>query len=205
MAAYQAVLEGIAGVPGAAVSGRRVGVTSNHYTAIVLVKIPEAGLVLLIGAAWSGKSTFARKHFRNTEVVSSDALRAVVSDDEADQSASADAFQLLRLITAKRLKRGKLTVIDATNVQPKARKNLLALARQNSASATAIVLNVPFAICLTRDQARPYRSVGREVVEKQAADLRASLPGLAAEGFEHVYVMDKPEDIDSASVMRAAF
>jgi protein phosphatase len=169
------------------------------------VKIREAGLVLLIGAAGSGKSTFARKHFKNTEVVSSDALRAAVSDDEADQSASADAFQLLRLITAKRLKRRKLTVIDATNVQPKARERLLALAKQNSASATAIVLNVPLAICLARDQARPDRSVGREVVEKQAADLRASLPGLAAEGFEHVYVLDNPEDIDSASVVGAPF
>jgi protein phosphatase len=184
---------------------RRVGVTSNHYTAIVLLTIPERGLVLLIGAAGSGKSTFARKHFASTEIVSSDALRAAVSDDESDQSASADAFQVLRLITALRLSRGKLTLIDATNVQPKARRSLLALAQkaaQKPSPATAIVLSLPVEICLARNQARPDRSVSAEVIEKQAADLLSSLPGLAREGFQHVYVMDNPEDIDSVRIVR---
>ena len=164
--------------------------------------IPEPGLVLLIGAAGSGKSTFARTHFKNTEIASSDALRAAVSDDESDQSASRDAFQLLRLIAAKRLRRGKLTVIDATNVQPKARRSLLALASQNSAPAAAIVLNLPLAICLARNQSRHDRQVKPEVIEKQVADLTASLPGLAKEGFQRVYVMDNTEDIDSAQVLR---
>lgn len=191
-----------AGAPDMSISVRRVGVTSNYYTAIVLLTIPERGLVLLIGAAGSGKSTFARKHFASTEIVSSDALRAAVSDNESDQSASADAFQLLRLIVVKRLRRGRLTVIDATNVQPKARRSLLGLAKQNAALATAIVLNLPVAICLARNQARPDRSVSREVIEKQAADLLSSLPGLEREGFQHVYVMDNPEDIDSARVLR---
>jgi protein phosphatase len=168
----------------------------------VELTIPERGLVLLIGAAGSGKSTFARKHFKNTEIVSSDALRAAVSDDESDQSASADAFQLLRLITAKRLGRGKLAVIDATNVQPQARRSLLALARTNAAPATAIVFNLPAAICLARNRARPDRQVTPEVVERQAADLAASLPGLVKEGFQHLYVMDNPEDIDSSRVLR---
>ena len=168
----------------------------------MLLHIPERGLVLLIGPAGSGKSTFARKHFKSTEIVSSDALRAAVSDDESDQSASADAFQLLRLITAKRLRRGKLTVIDATNVQRTARRGLLALAVQNSAPATAIVLNLPAALCLARNQARPDRRVSPEVVEKQAADLLTSLPGLESEGFRYVYLMDNAEDIDSAGVSR---
>jgi protein phosphatase len=171
----------------------------------VLLTIPERGLVLLIGAAGSGKSTFARKHFAGTEVVSSDALRAAVSDDEGDQSASADAFQLLRLITAKRLRRGKLTVIDATNVQRTARRSLLALAAQNSLPATAIVFNLPLAICLERNQARPSRRVSPEVVEKQVADLLDSLPGLTGEGFKDLYVMDNPEDIDSVTVRRGEF
>jgi len=168
----------------------------------VLLTIPERGLVLLVGAAGSGKSTFARKHFKDTEIVSSDALRAAVSDDESDQSASGDAFQLLRLITVKRLPRGKLTVIDATNVQAGARKRLLALARTNAAPATAIVFHLPAAICLARNRARPDRQVSPEVVERQVADLLASLPQLAQEGFRHVYVMDNPEDIDSAQVVR---
>jgi predicted kinase len=158
--------------------------------------------VLLIGAAGSGKSTFARKHFASTEIVSSDALRAAVSDDEGDQSASADAFQLLRLITAKRLRRGRLTVIDATNVQRSARRGLLALAKQNSAPVTAIVLNLPLAICLARDQSRLNRPVGAEVVEKQVAELVSSLRDLGTEGFPNMYVMDNTADIDSAQVLR---
>lgn len=176
--------------------------TSNHYTANVLLRIPESSLVLLIGAAGSGKSTFARKHFKSTEIVSSDALRAAVSDDEGDQSASADAFQLLRLITAKRLRRGRLTVIDATNVQRTGRKSLVAMATQNSAPATAIVFNLPAAVCLARNWSRPERLVGAEVVEKQVTDLLDSLPGLDQEGFRHVYVMDNTADIDSAQVVR---
>jgi protein phosphatase len=168
----------------------------------VLITIPDRGLVLLIGAAGSGKSTFARKHFAGTEIVSSDALRAVVSDDEGDQSASADAFHLLRLITAKRLRRGKLTVIDATNVQSGSRKGLLGLAAEHSAPVTGIVFNLPGEVCLTRNQSRPNRLVGAEVIEKQVADLRDSLPRLEGEGFTYLYVMDNTEDIESAQVLR---
>jgi protein phosphatase len=168
----------------------------------VELTIPEHGLVLLIGAAGSGKSTFARKHFKSTEIVSSDALRAAVSDDESDQSASGDAFQLLRLIAAKRLRRGKLTVIDATNVQTKARRGLLSLAKRNSAAVTAIVLNLPLALCLARNHARADRRVSPGVVEKQVADLADSLPRLEREGFGHVYVLDNTKDIDSVRVLR---
>lgn len=164
--------------------------------------IPERGLVLLIGAAGSGKSTFARKHFNATEIVSSDALRAAVSDDESDQSASADAFELLRSIATKRLSRGRLTVIDATNVQRTARRSLVALAARNSAPTAAIVLNLPLEACLARNRSRPARPVGPEVVEKQVADLVASLPELKTEGFKNVYIIDNTMDIDSAAVLR---
>jgi len=172
----------------------------------MILTIPERGLILLIGASGSGKSTFARKHFASTEIVSSDALRAVVSDDEADQSASGDAFQLLRLIVAKRLRRGRLTVVDATNVQTKARRGLLAMAMKNSRPATAIVLNLSAAICLARNQSRAQSEMGRrvtpEVIEKQVADLAASLPRLNGEGFQHIYVLDNAIDIDSVRILR---
>ena len=168
----------------------------------MLLKIPERSLVLLIGAAGSGKSTFARKHFKSTEIVSSDGLRGVISDDESDQTASADAFQVLRMITGMRLRRGRLTVVDATNVQRSARTGLLTLARQNSAPATAIVFNLPAAVCLARNQSRLNRPVGAEVVEKQVADMLSSVPGLAREGFQALYVMDNTLDIESAQVLR---
>jgi protein phosphatase len=93
------------------------------------ITLPELCLVVLIGPSGSGKSTFARQHFKSTEVLSSDFYRGLVSDDENDQSATKDAFEALHYIAAKRLAAGKLTVIDATNVQAEARKPLLALAR----------------------------------------------------------------------------
>src|ERR671929_1412115 len=107
------------------------------------IKIPELALVVLIGASGSGKSTFARRHFKPTEVLSSDFCRALVSDDENDQAATKDAFEVLHFVAAKRLAAGRLTVVDATNVQPEARKPLLQLARSYHVLPVAIVFNLP--------------------------------------------------------------
>ena len=164
--------------------------------------IPENALVLLIGPAGSGKSTFARKHFRPTEIVSSDALRAAVSDDSADQTASGDAFWLLRLMVGMRLKRGKLTVVDATNVVASSRKSLLALAARNFRPAVAIVFDLPLSLCQAWNEARGDRRVKPEVIEKQGADLAASLASLGEERYQVTYVLKNPEDIDSAQVVR---
>jgi len=171
----------------------------------VVLNIPSRALVLLVGASGSGKSTFARKHFKSTEIVSSDALRAAVSDDEADQSASGDAFEVLRLITGKRLRRGRLAVIDATNVQRDSRRSLLAIAARYGRPSIAIVLHLPLETCLARLQSRADRAVAAEVVKKQTADLDASLPRLTNEGFEQVYLMENAGDIDSAQVFRVDF
>ena len=86
--------------------------------------VPELSLVVLVGVSGSGKSTFAREQFKPTEVISSDFCRGLVADDENDQSATADAFELLHFIVGKRLAAGRLTVVDATNVQPEARRSL---------------------------------------------------------------------------------
>ena len=94
------------------------------------LKIPEVALVVMVGVSGSGKSSFARKHFKRTEIVSSDECRALVSDDENDQAATSDAFDLLRHLVGIRLRRGQLTVIDATNVQESSRKGLIELARE---------------------------------------------------------------------------
>ena len=140
--------------------------------------IPELALVVLIGPSGSGKSTFARKHFLPSEVLSSDYCRYLVSDDENNQAATKDAFEVLHFIAAKRLAAAKLTVVDATNVQVEGRKSLVALARQYHVLPVAIVLNVPERICADRNRNRPDRNFGSHVIRNQSQDLRRSLRGL---------------------------
>src|SRR5438132_8105884 len=139
------------------------------------ISIPNLSLVVLIGPSGSGKSTFARKHFLPTEVLSSDACRALVSDEENNQAVTNDAFAVLHFIAAKRLALGRLTVIDATNVQPEARAPLVALARQYHCLPVAIVLNLPERLCQERNQSRADRQFGPHVVRQQVAQLRRSL------------------------------
>ena len=162
--------------------------------------IPELCLVALIGPSGSGKSTFASRHFKPTEVVSSDACRAMVADDATDQAATPDAFALLNFIAATRLRAGRLTVIDATSVQPQARKSLVELAKEYDCLPVAIVLNMPEALCLARNRERPDLSFGPQVVRRQAEQLRRSLRGLKREGFRHVFVLNSPEEVEAAIV-----
>lgn len=166
------------------------------------IAIPELCLVVLIGPTGSGKSTFANRHFKPTEVVSSDACRAMVADDDTDQSATPDAFALLNFIAATRLRAGRLTVIDATSVQPQARKPLVGLAREHDCLSVAIVLNMPEALCLARNKDRPERSFGPHVVRNQAAQLKRSLRRLRREGFRYVFVLNTPEEVEEAFVER---
>ncbi|HTU91777.1 MAG TPA: polynucleotide kinase-phosphatase [Gemmataceae bacterium] len=166
------------------------------------ISIPNLSLVVLIGPSGSGKSTFARKHFLPTEILSSDACRGMVSDDENNQAATKEAFEVLHFIAAKRLALGRLTVIDATNVQTEARKPLVALARQYHCLPVAIVLNLPEKLCQERNRLRQERAFGPHVVRQQVAHLRRSLRGLGREGFSHVFVLENPEEVDAATVER---
>ncbi len=166
------------------------------------ITIPNLSLVVLIGPSGSGKSTFARKHFLPTEVLSSDACRGMVSDDENNQNVSKEAFEVLHFIAAKRLALGRLTVIDATNVQMEARKPLVVLARQYHCLPIAIVLNVPEKFCQERNRLRDERNFGPHVVRQQSAQLRRSLRGLGREGFRQVFVLESPEEVDAATVER---
>ena len=164
--------------------------------------IPELSLVVLIGASGAGKSTFARVHFAPTEVLSSDACRALVSDDENDQTATNDAFDVLHFIAAKRLAAGKLTVVDATNVQPEARKPLIALARQYHVLPVAVVLDLPEKVCQERNAGRPDRAFGPHVVRTHVQQLRRSLRGVQREGFRTVIVLSSPEAVAAATIER---
>jgi len=164
--------------------------------------VPELSLVLLVGPSGSGKSTFAKKHFKSTEILSSDFFRGLVSDDENDQSATGAAFDALHYVAAKRLEAGRLTVVDATNVRPEDRKPLIELARRYHVLPAAIVLNVSGRLCEDRNQERPDRSFGSHVVRNQIRNLKRSLRGLRREGFRQIHILEGPEEIEAATILR---
>src|SRR5207244_10809014 len=138
-------------------------------------------LVVLMGASGSGKSIFARTHFKATEVLSSDFCRGLVSDDENDQAASDDAFDVLHFIAAKRLARGRLTVIDATNVGAEGRRPLVALAKKYHVIPVVIAFDMPERLCQERNSLRPDRTFGPHVVRRHVQQLRRSLASLKRE------------------------
>ena len=150
------------------------------------IDLPDPSLVVLIGASGSGKSSFARKHFAPTEVISSDFCRGLVADDENDQSATTDAFAVLHFIAGRRLAQPRFTVVDATNVQREARRPLIELAKQHDLFPVAIVLDLPEAVCQERNRSRPDRDFGPHVVRQQRSQLHKSLKGLQREGFRRV-------------------
>jgi protein phosphatase len=169
---------------------------------MTVIKLPDLSLVALVGVSGSGKSTFAARHFLPTEVISSDFCRGLVADDPNDQAATADAFDVLNYIAGKRLAAGRLTVIDATSVQPAARTSLIELATSHHVLAVAIVLDLPEAACAARNAGRPGRSFGRHVLRQQHTQLRRGLGGLRREGFHRVFVLRSEAEVDAATIER---
>lgn len=166
-----------------------------------VLPVTDLSLVVLVGASGSGKSTFARRHFKPTEIISSDFCRGLVADDENDQSASGDAFDVLHYIAGKRLAAGRRTVVDATNVQEGSRKQLIALARQHDVLPIVIVLDVPDDVCAERNATRTDRAdMPRRVIHRHIRELRRSLRHLEREGFRKVHVLRGVEEIENAEV-----
>jgi protein phosphatase len=168
----------------------------------VKLSIPNLSLVVLIGPSGSGKSTFAARHFLPTEVISSDFCRGLVSDNENDQAATGDAFEVLHFIAGKRLAAGKMTVVDATSVRPEDRRPLVSLAKQYHCLPVAIVFNLPPAVCLERNASRPDRDFGPHVVRQQHQSMRRSLKNLRREGFRHTFELHTPDEVAAAVVER---
>ncbi|MDI2128732.1 polynucleotide kinase-phosphatase [Yinghuangia seranimata] len=163
--------------------------------------IPDLSLVVLVGTTGAGKSTFARTHFKHTQVLSSDFFRGMVADDENDQAASKDAFDLLHHVAGKRLAAGLLTVVDATNVQQKAREQLVAIARRYDVLPVAIVLDVPEDVCFERNATRPDRAhLPRNVITRQRKDMTRSLRHLQREGFRKVHHLRGSDEIAEARI-----
>ncbi|KUN04811.1 polynucleotide kinase-phosphatase [Streptomyces yokosukanensis] len=167
-----------------------------------VLPVTDLSLVVLVGASGSGKSTFARRHFKPTEVISSDFCRGLVCDDENDQSATRDAFDVLHYIAGKRLAAGRRTVVDATSVQQDARRQLIELARKYDVLPVAIVLDMPEEVCAERNAVRSDRAdMPRRVIQRHIRELRRSLRHLEREGFRKVHVLRGVEEAESAVVV----
>ncbi|CAB1055890.1 Putative phosphatase [Olavius sp. associated proteobacterium Delta 1] len=166
------------------------------------IKLPELSLVVMIGPSGSGKSTFASKYFLPTEIVSSDSCRGMISDDENDQTITSEAFDLVHTIIRKRLALGRLTVVDATNVQREARKPLVSIARKYHCLPVAIIFDFPEKICKARNQQRKDRNFGPHVIRQQRSQLRRSIKGLKREGFRHIFTIDSEEKANTVTIAR---
>lgn len=170
---------------------------------MAILVIPDPSVVVLIGAAGSGKSTLAARHFTSDEILSSDALRAVISGDERDQHATGAAFRAIARALDRRLAAGQLTVIDATNVQRSDRRPWLAAAARHGVPAVAIVFDLPRATILGQDAGRS-RVVGAEVIDRHLSALQRTLtPGaLTAEGFATVCLLSSPAHAATLTIER---
>jgi protein phosphatase len=160
------------------------------------LSIPDMALVALVGASGSGKSTFAHKHFAKTQILSSDYFRGLVSDNENDQTVSAEAFDALHYIAGKRLAAGRVT-----NVQRDPRAELVRLAKKHHVLPVAIVLDLPEAVCVERNADRADRDFGVHVIRRHRNELRRSLRSLEKEGFKRVYVLRTQDEVDAAEIV----
>jgi predicted kinase len=168
----------------------------------VNIQIPAGAMVVLVGPSGAGKSTFAARHFAATEILSSDAMRAMVADDPNDQSATEAAFELLHTTLGLRLARRRVTVVDATNVERWARAGLLAIARRHKRPAIAIVFALPVAVSLERNAGRADPRVPPASIRRQHRFMTASLDTLAEEGFSTVHRLDDAASVENARIQR---
>jgi predicted kinase len=157
----------------------------------LLLQIPDPSLILLVGPSGAGKSTFAARHFKQTEIISSDRCRAMVCDDESDQSINGAAFGLLHHIARVRLAARRLAVIDATNLETRARRRLLRIASDNDVPSVAIAFDVPLEKCLERNLTRSERVVNENVISLHAAQFEWAMARLRFEGYARVYVLNE--------------
>ena len=164
--------------------------------------IPDPALVLLIGASGAGKSTFAEAHFRPTEIMSTDHLRAMLSDDANNQDASGEAFHVLALLLNGRLRRRLLTVVDATNLRAQSRRRSLAVARRYGISAVAIAFDLPLEVYEAHNLRRPDRQVDPEVISLQVSRVAAAMEALPGEGYAARYIFRRPPAVGEVRIVR---
>lgn len=150
------------------------------------IVIPPSALVVLIGAAGSGKSTFAQQNFPHEAIVASDVLRRAFRARDARRRN--DVFDQLHALVQRRLQAGELTVVDATNTDWMRRSELIRTARQYGRPSVAIVFDLPLEVCLSQNAARP-EAVPPHMVRRQVAAVHNDVDRLDLEGFSPVYVL----------------
>ncbi|HUP83159.1 MAG TPA: AAA family ATPase [Candidatus Limnocylindria bacterium] len=159
------------------------------------ITIPDPALVLLIGPAGAGKSTFAAAYFKPVEIVSSDHLRGLLANDPADQSASADAFRILTLMVAGRMKRHLTTVVDATSLRAANRRKYRELAARNGVPVVAIAFDLSAATYHARNRGRAGRAVADDVVERHIDGMARTMAALPGEGYSALYVIREDDQV----------
>jgi protein phosphatase len=152
------------------------------------MEVPPGALVVLVGASGCGKSTFARRRFTQTEIVSSDECRRLVADDAGSQQASRDAFAVFYALLRGRLNQGRTAVADATNLTPWSREKLRRIAVARGRPIIVAAFDVPLELCLARQHQRE-RQVAPDVVERAYEMFREALLALPHEGYARVYLV----------------
>jgi len=161
----------------------------------IRIDVPAGALVVLIGAAASGKSTFAARHFLPDCVVSSDRIRGEASGPTSDDIVFAELHRQVRV----RLAEGLVAVVDATNTDWMWRAELIADARSYERRAIAIVFNLPLDVCLARNATRS-RTVPASVIRRQVADVARDIDRLDLEGFAGVHVLQSAANAEVVSL-----
>jgi predicted kinase len=165
-----------------------------------LIKLPRRTLLVLCGAAGSGKSTFAQRlvashqhqGLKVTSIVSSDHCRALVCDDETNQQVNRDSFDLFHYIIYKRMLQGRFTVADSTALQADARHRMLGLARRHNYYTCIFVFDIPLNICILQDQSR-LRTVGEQVITYHTNQLPQTLNDIQKEGWHQIHTLTEAD------------
>lgn len=165
------------------------------------IALPRSCLLVLSGIPASGKSTFAARHFDQSEIVSSDGCRAVICDDPHNQAASRDAFALMYEIIAARMKFDRFCVADATHLTHESRARLLSLCKRYNYPAYLIVFDVPPEECKRRDAAREGRRVGSDVIDYHAGRYVCDVHRFRDEGFREIWVLHE-DQVERVTVVR---
>lgn len=166
----------------------------------MLLEVPAGALVILCGPAGAGKSSFARKHFRPSQIVSSDQCRELIADDPAEQSVSHLAFDLMHRILRYRLLGRRLTVADSTALEKDARKDLRKIAHELGSPCVIILFDMELEECLARNARRPSRIVDESVVIDQWNTFQETKDSIANEGYDRVYILEDMH-VDAARVV----